>query len=185
MTTVSLIVKYPTRESEEVRTHRLDQVFVNQQLYSTRNAQVRLTLERFWKIARILTKLAIRVSHSWPTTNCKLQGLRWRCYLCWSSFNLLCDAFELLCFPTYMAGGRGLTRQQQSHLRPRSLQLIVDQEWLILIANFVSILAIFQNLSNVNHTCAFIVLYSCWVHQILDPAGISKLRPFLQLGIRR
>ena len=33
---------------------------VNQQPYCTINAQVQLTLERFWKIARILTKLAIR-----------------------------------------------------------------------------------------------------------------------------
>ena len=71
----------------------------------------------------------------------------------------------------FTAGLGGPTRWQQRHLRPRSLQLVVGQKDFILIANFVRILAIFQILYNVNPTCAFIVLYGCWVHRILDPAG--------------
>ena len=78
----------------------------------------------------------------------------------------------------FTAGLGGPTRWQQHHLRPRSLQLVVGHETFNLIANFVSILAIFQNLSDVHLTCAFIVLYGCWVHQILDPAGLSELLHF-------
>ena len=79
MTTISIS---PNTQLEKVKKFPYTgwtKYLVNQQLYCTRNAQVRLTLERFWKIARILTKLAIRISHSWPTTNCKLLGLRWGC----------------------------------------------------------------------------------------------------------
>ena len=79
VTTISLTSNTQLEKVKKFAYTGWTKYLVNQQLYCTRNAQVRLTLERFWKIARILTKLAIRISHSWPTTNCKLLGLRWRC----------------------------------------------------------------------------------------------------------
>ena len=44
-----------------------------------------------------------------------------------------------------------------------------------LFANFVINLPIFQIIFNVFRTFAFIVLYGCLAHQILDPAGLSEM----------
>ena len=82
VTTISLTSNTQLEKVKKFAYTGWTKYLVNQQLYCTRNALVRLTLERFWKIARILTKLAIRISHSWPTTNCKLLGLRWHCCHC-------------------------------------------------------------------------------------------------------
>ena len=93
----NLRISVLTLFSTGFRLHRLDQVFGETSNYTVQEMH---RYDWHWKdlrkIARNLTKLAIRLSHSWPTTNWKLLGLRGTLLLpWWSPFYLLCDVFEL------------------------------------------------------------------------------------------
>ena len=83
----------------------------------------------------------------------------------------------------FTAGLGGPTPGQPCHLRPGSLQLVVGQKTINLIVNFIISPQIIRILFSVFCTCAFIVLYGSWVHPIFDPAGLSELLHFFQLGI--